>query len=86
MGAMEGTEQEGSIPTWMEVPFSQLFFKINNFTNIYWEIFIETIHIWIGKNYYEKILKNKSFNHPDLEMNVTLDPLEVLLRSMSNCK
>ena len=27
MGAMEGTVQEGSIPTWMEVPFSQLFFK-----------------------------------------------------------
>ena len=40
MGAMEGTVQEGSIPTWIEVVFFKTFFS-QKIPNYFWERFIE---------------------------------------------
>ena len=39
MGAMDGTVQEGSIPTWMEVVFVTSF-KVKSFPNIFLERFL----------------------------------------------
>ena len=53
---MEGTVQEGSIPTWIEVVFVKTFF-VGNSLNLFLERFIETKNILIGEKEFYKNLE-----------------------------
>ena len=56
MGAMEGTVQEGSIPTWMEVVFVTTFFS-QKFPKYFLQRFIWTLNNLIGEKKFYKNLE-----------------------------